>query len=160
MDGGNFQKWERCRQAGSFIISSPGLMHRPQSRDARTYVTGFHKRWHILSRATPAIRWIRYACAGYDKIAGNDRRQEENICLVPFCVFFFFFFRSLLSSLEEYIVARIRFYRFLFNLSREIAKNNHVFFHVVDLLFIQQKSNLCLNWKSENPKIFILYILY
>lgn len=89
VDGGNFQKRERCRQAGSFIISSPGLMHRPQSRDARTYVTGFHKRWHILSRATPAIRWIRYACAGYDKIAGNDRRQEENICLVPFCIFFF-----------------------------------------------------------------------
>lgn len=63
-------------------------MHRPQSQDARTYVTGFHKRWHILSRATPAMRWLRYVWKRYDKIAGNDRRQEENICLVPFYTFF------------------------------------------------------------------------
>lgn len=39
-----FSETGRCRQARSFIISSPGLMHRPQSQDARTYVTGFHKR--------------------------------------------------------------------------------------------------------------------
>lgn len=63
-------------------------MHRPQSQDARTYVTGFHKRWHILSRATPAMRWLQYVWKRYDKIAGNDRRQEENICLVPFYTFF------------------------------------------------------------------------
>ena len=90
-----FQKQERCRQAGSFIISSPGLMHRPQSRDARTYVTGFHKRWHILSRATPAMRWSRYVCKRCDKITGNDRWQEENICHGTI------FFAHLLSSVSQ-----------------------------------------------------------
>lgn len=103
----------RCRQESFVRYIFTRLMHRPQSRDARTYVTGFHKRWHILSRATPATPWKRYVHAGVTiKLRETVSGGKKNICCVWRKVIsissrYRVEEASLMSHLISYLIARI-----------------------------------------------------